>query len=512
MGWGFGRRGQRMQYVDRPADVQALAEPAGARRPCMNAHALNVVTCAQSAHGIEWHRDRWRYVGQRPTVRTSEPKRAVGPTLDTVSFFVHGAMVPATQKGEVGERGRPSFCPVADVVPLREPGVTARKATSLVAMLECPPQGRGNRSRPSSDFEHTPIVVVPHHHAARIASQAARRFCGNARAVLEDRLPRLIRIGQHGGIDVDHYLIALAGGAGIELLVKCRFRDQHQSIRLLLAHARWIPEWIDRDSRQLFPKRALAVEPFASRGQRLHEQRPRFRLESAAHGDHAVLVLVNEKRSASVPFCGFLRLGHLVHPSPTPHDPFDVVGGPRTSDRQQPGFGFGRGHAGQRSNFGVRQLSSGKGLAEERQRPECARDSHPLSGRPRIEPYSEAQPGGTRAEAGVPSRPRVELADQVEKVRGRGVEVSGELGDLVAEPVEIGGFMLGGHGIQRISLHVSSPVSAGATLHPGFRGPGEPRRRGVCEREMIFRRPPSNRATVSPCGPQDANSQRGADE
>src|SRR2546425_8165747 len=90
-----------MQHVDCPADVQELAEPAGARRPCMNAHALHIVTCAQSPHGINRHCDRWRYVGQRSTVRTSEPKRAVGSTLDAVSFLVHGAVVPATQKGRL---------------------------------------------------------------------------------------------------------------------------------------------------------------------------------------------------------------------------------------------------------------------------------------------------------------------------------------------------------------------------------------------------------------------------
>jgi hypothetical protein len=365
---------------------------------------------------------------------------------------------------------------VADVVPLREPGVATRKATSLVAMLECPPQGRGNRSRPSSDFEHAPIAVVPHHHAARVASQAARRFRGNARAVLEDRLPRLIWVGQHGSIDVDYDLITLARGARIELVVECGLRDQTQRVSLLLGHGRRIPEGIERDSGHLFTKRALPVESFSSRGQRLHEQRSCFRLESAAHGDHAVLVLVNVKHAPGVPLRGFLRLGHPVHAAPTAHDPFDVIGGPRTADRQQPSFGLGRGHAGERAHLGVRQLASGKGFGEERQRAERARDPHPLTGRARIEPHAEAQPDGTRAEARVPSRSRVELADQVQEVRGRGVEVSGELGDLVAECVEIGGFILGGSGVQRISLRVSSPMSVGPTLHPDFQSPGEPQR------------------------------------
>jgi len=74
---------------------------------------------------------------------------------------------------------------------------------------------------------------VAHHHPARVARQALGRFRGNARAVLEHGLPRLIRIGQHRGIDVDHHLVALTRGAGIEV-VQGRLREQSQGIGLPL--------------------------------------------------------------------------------------------------------------------------------------------------------------------------------------------------------------------------------------------------------------------------------------
>ncbi|MEX2220403.1 MAG: hypothetical protein WEG40_01275, partial [Candidatus Rokuibacteriota bacterium] len=49
-------------------------------------------------------------------------------------------------------------------------------------------------------------------------------------------LAGLIRIRERRGGDVDHDLVALARGAGIELVVESRFREQGQRVRLLLGH------------------------------------------------------------------------------------------------------------------------------------------------------------------------------------------------------------------------------------------------------------------------------------
>jgi hypothetical protein len=59
-------------------------------------------------------------------------------------------------------------------------------------------------------------------------------------------------------------------------------------------------------------------------------------------------------------------------------------------------------------------------------------------------------------ETRVPALTDIELADEIEQACGRGVEVRGELGDLVAEL------------IQRARVHGVSP-SVAATLYPQFR-------------------------------------------
>jgi hypothetical protein len=101
-------------------------------------------------------------------------------------------------------------------------------------MVERPPQGGGNRPGPGPDFDHAAGFIMTHHHPAGVARQAPGRFRGNARAPFEDRLPRLIRIRQRRGVDMDHHLVALARGARIELVVQRRLREERQGIGLLL--------------------------------------------------------------------------------------------------------------------------------------------------------------------------------------------------------------------------------------------------------------------------------------
>ena len=54
-----------------------------------------------------------------------------------------------------------------------------------------------------------------------------------------------------------------------------------------------------------------------------------------------------------------------------------------------------------------------------------------------LHPDPPAEPLGTGTETVVPAAARVELADQLEQSRGRGVEVGGQLGDLVTETIEL---------------------------------------------------------------------------
>ena len=79
---------------------------------------------------------------------------------------------------------------------------------------------------------------MSHDDAARIARQALRRFCRNARAGFEDRLTWRVRVGEHLGIDVDDHLVALPRRTRINAVVERRLYDEGQGIGLLLAQRR----------------------------------------------------------------------------------------------------------------------------------------------------------------------------------------------------------------------------------------------------------------------------------
>jgi hypothetical protein len=164
----------------------------------------------------------------------------------------------------------------------------------------------------------------------------------------------------------------------------------------------------------------------------LHEQRANFRLEPPPEDHHAVLVLVHVERSARMPQGGLPGLGPPVYTPPTADDPLDVGGRPCARHPQEPGFRLRSGHAGEGTHLGVRHLSAGKGLGEERQRLESPRDPDPFTRRTQIEPHPPGEPRGAGAEARVPTASGIELPDHGEKPRGGGVEVRGQLGDLVA--------------------------------------------------------------------------------
>src|SRR2546425_12798931 len=119
---------------------------------------------------------------------------------------------------------------------LSEPDPAAWEPAAAVGVMERRPEGRRDRARSSRDLYDTTIETVPHHHAARVARQAPRRFRGNVRPVLEDGLAGLIGIGEGRGIDVDDHLVSLSWRAGIYSRVEGRLREQAQRVRLLLGH------------------------------------------------------------------------------------------------------------------------------------------------------------------------------------------------------------------------------------------------------------------------------------
>src|SRR5207249_2113210 len=99
------------------------------------------------------HLPRRRHVGQRPPVRAAEPKLAVGRSIELVALLVNGAVVAATEHGEIRERGGAPLGPVTDVMALPEPDPAAREPAAAVAVMERPPEGRRDRARSSRDLD-----------------------------------------------------------------------------------------------------------------------------------------------------------------------------------------------------------------------------------------------------------------------------------------------------------------------------------------------------------------------
>jgi hypothetical protein len=197
----------------------------------------------------------------------------------------------------------------------------------------------------------------------------------------------------------------------------------------------------------------LWVQRLAGGGERAQEQCTHFRSQPPAENDHAVLLLIDVERAAHVMPGGLPRLGQPVRPAPAAHDALDMIRGAGAAHRQESLFRLWRRHAGQRADLGVRQLAGRESAGEARQRAQRPSDAHALTGGARIEAHTPAQPGSAGAKAAVPALAGVELADAVEEASSGSVEVRGELGDLIAEPVQLYSTRRGGTNARRIQFH-----------------------------------------------------------
>src|SRR5439155_2529001 len=92
-----------------------------------------------------------------------------------------------------------------------------------------------------------------------------------------------------------------------------------------------------------------------------------------------------------------------------------------------------------------------------RQGPEGPGDAVRLPGRPEVKPDPPAQPGGAGGEPGVPAPARVELADEVKQTRRGRLEVRRQLGDLVAEPIQLRDALRGDEDDGRMDVHGGLP-------------------------------------------------------
>ena len=234
------RFGPRMQDIDRPSDIQALSTPPGIRRSRVHVKSVPDVRVVEGLKRISGnHRRRWD-IGKPPPVRPPELQRTVRLSGDLMALFVPAAVMPPTEQREIRERRRAAGRPMTDVVPLTDPYSTARKAAAVIPVLECASQCRQDRPGPGADFDHAPVRIVSHDHPARVARQPLRRSRGNALTVLEDRLSGLVRIREDRGVDVDHDLIAFAGGTRIDPVMERRLRHERQGVCPLLLHRRHV--------------------------------------------------------------------------------------------------------------------------------------------------------------------------------------------------------------------------------------------------------------------------------
>jgi len=130
---------QRVQDVDRPADVQALPQPTRGCGPRVQDKPFRIVPRSQDSSGIAGHLRSTRDLRQKLAVRAAEAKLAVGLSIELVALLVNGAMVAATEQGQIRERGWAALRPVTDVMTLHEAAPAAREATAAVSVVERAP-------------------------------------------------------------------------------------------------------------------------------------------------------------------------------------------------------------------------------------------------------------------------------------------------------------------------------------------------------------------------------------
>jgi len=186
---------------------------------------FGLVPPLQGAYGIVGHLRMRGNPRKNPPVRTSKLELAVGLSSELIALFVNRAMVAAAKHGQIRERGGPALRPVTDMMALAKAHSAAREATATVSMMQHPPKRRRNRARSGRHLHDPTVDAVLHHHPARVARQALRRFRRNARTTLEDRLTRLIGVREHGRVDMDDHLIALARRARIDAVMERGLRE-----------------------------------------------------------------------------------------------------------------------------------------------------------------------------------------------------------------------------------------------------------------------------------------------
>jgi hypothetical protein len=115
-----GTHGQRVQDVDRIANIQPFTQPTRTRCSGVDVEASGHVLRLEGTYGVIGHRRRNRNIGKQSPIGPPELQRAGSVSIDPKTLLVDSAMMAATQQREVRERRRPSLRPVANVMALAE--------------------------------------------------------------------------------------------------------------------------------------------------------------------------------------------------------------------------------------------------------------------------------------------------------------------------------------------------------------------------------------------------------
>jgi hypothetical protein len=124
-----------MQYVDGPAQIQALSEPARLGRVRTEPKALRSVTDPKHRSRIPLAPGRGRHLREEAAIGPPEQERPVGPTRRLVSLLVHRPVMPAAEQRQIRERGGAALRPVVEMVSLGDAHAATREATAPVPML-----------------------------------------------------------------------------------------------------------------------------------------------------------------------------------------------------------------------------------------------------------------------------------------------------------------------------------------------------------------------------------------
>ena len=222
-------------------------------------------------------------------------------------------------------------------------------------------------------------------------------------------------------------------------MVQRGLRQKLQRVGLLLGHRRrfrgrrlWAFPRRPRPGRsRLLPP----IQGLTRRRQRFQQERPGLRRQATADRDGTVLGGIHVESTAGVLPGRLVLLCLAIHAAPATDDALDMLGGAGAADGQQALLGLRRRHPRERADLGIRELAVSERLGQPRQRGQRARHAHLLAGRAQIQADAPGEPLSAGAEAVVPAAADIELANQVQQASSRGIEMHGQLGDLVTQAI-----------------------------------------------------------------------------